>query len=142
MSPFFRRFERVIRYIVVGGGVTLFYTLVTVALISGHVIADPTAASVVASLITLPLSFLAHRRFTYVDATRERGQWERFAVVAASNFLINVGLMKGVDTWQWPYWTALALGWVVVPILNYTINAVWVFRINSLLSIRRYDETP
>ena len=140
MIEFVRRFERLIRYVIVGGGVTLFYTALTVALITSDMVADPTLASAVASIATLPLSFLVHRRFTYVDAAHVGGQWERFAIIAASNFAINVGLMKGAGAWHWPYWTALALGWVVVPAVNYTINAVWVFRTKTFLSVSRDDK--
>lgn len=139
MMPLIRRFERVLRYVAVGGAVTLFYTLLVAVLVTGRVVGDPVAASVLASLVTLPISFLVHRRFTYADTAPAAGQWERFLVIAASNFAINVGLMKGAEMWRWPYWTALVLGWMVVPAVNYVINAVWVFRTKSLLSMQRGD---
>jgi putative flippase GtrA len=135
-----RRFERVIRYVLIGGGVTLFYTLLTATLISGGVVGDPTLASAIASFVTLPISFLVHRRFTYVDAARRSGQWERFALIAAANFVINVGAMKGAGAMHLPYWSALAFGWVVVPVVNYTINALWVFRTKTFLSLERSNE--
>jgi putative flippase GtrA len=139
---FVRRFERVIRYVLVGGGVTLFYTLVTATLISGKIIADPTLASAIASVVTLPISFLVHRRFTYADTKREQGQWERFALIAVANFVVNVGAMKAADAMHFPYWSALAFGWVVVPVVNYAINVLWVFRSKTFLSLGRRGEQP
>ncbi len=134
---FLRRFERVIRYVIVGGGVTLFYTLLTVGLLSGHVVDDPTLASAIASLVTLPISFLVHRAITYADVATERAQWTRFAIIAVSNFALNTGLMKVVDLLRWPYWIALIIGWVLIPLVNYTINALWVFRAKTFLGLHR-----
>lgn len=139
MMPLIRRFERVLRYLAVGGAVTLFYTLLVAALVTGRIVSDAVSASVAASVVTLPISFLVHRRVTYADTAPAVGQWARFLVIAASNFAINVGLMKGAEIWRWPYWTALVLGWVVVPAVNYVINAVWVFRTKSLLSMQQSD---
>ena len=136
----FRRCERVIRYILVGGGVTLFYSLVTVGLVSGHVCNDPTLASAIAQLVTFPLSFLAHRTFTYADVAPDAAQWQRFAVIAASNFVITTSVMKSVDLLGWPYWIALIVGWVLIPFVNYTINAIWVFRARSFLGLSK--QTP
>jgi putative flippase GtrA len=142
IARLYRRFERVVRYIVVGGGVTLFYSLLTVALVSGRLVNDPTAASAMASLISLPLSFLVHRRFTYADAGSDRSQWQRFVTIAASNFAFTVASMKAVDLLHWPYWIGLVAGWVVIPMLNYTINALWVFRTRTFLALDREQSPP
>ena len=136
-TTFLRRFERVIRYVIVGGGVTLFYTFLTVGLLSGHVVDDPTFASAIASLVTLPISFLVHRAITYADVASERAQWTRFAIIAVSNFALNIGLMKAIDLLHWPYWIALIIGWVLIPLVNYTINALWVFRAKTFWGLHR-----
>jgi putative flippase GtrA len=133
----YKRFERVIRYCLVGGVTTLSYTLLTAGFISGHLIADPTLASAIASAIVIPLSFLIHRRITYADVTPERAQWKRYLFIAVSNFVIATGSMKLVSLAGWPYWIALVIGWVVIPIVNYTVNAVWVFQAKRLLSLDR-----
>lgn len=137
MIRLYHRFERVVRYIVVGGGVTIFYSFLTVVLVSGRLVDDPTAASALASVISLPLSFLVHRRFTYADAGSDRSLWQRFAIIAASNLAFTVASMKAVDLLHGPYWIGLVAGWVVIPLLNYTINAVWVFRTRSFLAFDR-----
>ncbi len=130
-----RQFERVIRYLLVGGGVTLFYTLLTIALISWALPSSPTLASAIASLVTLPVSFVVHRRVTYRDVSPEAAQWQRFAFVAAINFALNVGLMGASDRLGISYWAALAAGWILVPVANYVVTAIWVFRAKTLLRL-------
>ena len=133
----FNRFERVIRYGVVGGGVTLFYTLLTVGLYKGHLIGDPTWASAVACIVSQPVSFLSHRMITYADVAPDATQWKRFGIIALSTFAISTGSMKLVDLLGWPFWIALVIGWVLVPVANYVINAIWVFRAKNLLALDR-----
>ena len=43
--------------------------------------------------------------------------------------------MKTVDSLHGPYWIALTFGWIAIPIANYTINALWVFRTKTFLSL-------
>jgi putative flippase GtrA len=131
------RFERVIRYGFVGAGVTLFYTLLTVGLISGHVISDPTLACAFAFVITQPVSYLSHRLITYADVASDRSQWRRFGTIALAGFAVTTGTMKLDVVLGWPYWIALVIGWFLIPVVNYLINAVWVFRAKSLLALDR-----
>jgi putative flippase GtrA len=132
---FARRYERVLRYIVAGGGVTLLYTLTIVSLMSGYVVADPTLASAIASVLTFPVSFLVHRSITYADVVPDAAQWRRFALIAASNFIVATSTMKIVDLWGWPYWVALVTGWILIPLINYAINAIWVFRAKKFFAL-------
>jgi putative flippase GtrA len=136
-----RRFERVIRYLIAGSGVTLFYSLVTILLVSARLVQDPSVASVIASLVTLPVAFFVHRAVTYVDVPFDRAQGARFGVVAVSNLLIAAGAMKAVDLLHGPYGIGLAIGWVLIPLFNYTVNVVWVFRAKTLLSLHRRDNS-
>ena len=133
----FERFERVIRYLLVGGGVTLVYTTLTVALISSGIIPDPTVASACATIVTQPFAFVIHQAITYADVEPEASHWKRFALVAASTFVLTTGTMKLVDSLGWPFWIGLAIGWVVIPVTNYLIGAVWVFRARKLTSMTR-----
>lgn len=133
----FKRFERVIRYIAVGGGVTLFYSALTIGFIKGGIISDPTFASGTSFVLTQPLSFLAHRRFTYADAGEDMRQWQRFGVIALTGFAITIGVMQFVMLLKWPYQIGLIVGWVLIPIANFLINAFWVFRTKKLLMLDR-----
>jgi putative flippase GtrA len=135
LAAMYQRFERVVRYAVVGTGITAVYTGVTAGLIASGAVTSPTMASVIGSLLTLPLSFLVHRRVTYADVEPGGSQFGRFSVLAAANFSLNAGLMTAVHAIGWSYWIALATGWVVVPVVNYGINGLWVFRTKTFLSL-------
>lgn len=123
---------RLIRYGFVGAGLALVYTSLTIMLYRGAVLADPTIASAVAFILTQPVAFLAHRRVTYSDAVQDRAQWKRFGVNAVSGMTISVSAMKAVDLLGKPYWNALMICWVLVPVGNYLINAIWVFRVPNM----------
>jgi putative flippase GtrA len=133
MLALYRRFERVIRYIVVGGGVTAVYTAVAAGLIAVGL--DRVAAAAIGSLVTIPLSFFVHRRITYADAGVDGSQFGRFLITALSSLAINVGLMGVSEMLGWSHWIALAIGWFLVPIANYAINALWVFRTKTFLRL-------
>jgi putative flippase GtrA len=132
-----RRFERVWRYILVGAGVTLVYSLLTAAFITSLVIPEPTLASAAATIITQPFAFLVHRAVTYRDVPPDDRHWKRYAIAALSGFLLNTGIMKLATSLGWPFWVALAIGWVVIPVVNYLAGAIWVFRTARLLSVSR-----
>ena len=138
----YRKFERLIRYGAVGAGVTLFYSLLTTGLIVSRLILDPTTASAVATVVTQPLAFALHRAVTYQDVAHHETHWRRFATVALSSFVLGVGAMKLVDSLGWPFWIALAIGWVIIPVVNYFIGAIWVFRARKLLSLAPSPSLP
>jgi putative flippase GtrA len=131
----YRRFERVIRYVVVGGAVTAFYTALTAGLYLSRLVGDPAIASAIACLTTLPISFFAHKSITYADVEHEPFQWRRFTVLGISSFIFSTGSVKAVDLMHGPLWIGLAVGFVLVPLANYTINAIWVFRTKRFLAL-------
>jgi putative flippase GtrA len=137
-----QRNERVIRYLAVGAGVTLVYSLLTAGLFERHVVEDQTLASAIASVISIPISFLVHRRITYADAPYDRSHWNRFGIIALTNFVIATGSMKLSDLLGWPFWIALIVGWVLIPAANYTINAIWVFRTKEFLALDKPGASP
>ena len=137
LLDFLRRYERVWRFLLVGGAMTLLYSALTAGLILGRLVEDRTLASLCASFATIPLSFLIHRRVTYRDTRYQRSQWLRFGVIALTNLAINMGAMKGSEMLHRPFWAALIVGWVLVPVVNYLLNAIWVFRTRTLLSLDR-----
>ena len=132
-----KRFERVIRYGFVGVGVTFFYTLITVGLLKGRVVTDPTLATAIASVVTLPVSFLAHRSITFSDVAPHRAQWARFGVLASLNFVVCTGSMKIVDLCGGPFWIGLIIGYVVVPVSNYAVKSLWVFRTKTFFAVEK-----
>jgi len=130
--------NRALRYILVGGSLTLAYTLATALLIQTGVCGTPTLASAVASLGLIPFSYGAHRTWTYPDsrAAASRGsEVLRFLQVYAFTFMANVGLMALSGALGLPYWVALVTGWVVIPVMNFILNGVLVFKPASLMTV-------
>lgn len=133
--PFQRRFERVIRYVLVGGGVTAFYTTMAVCIFKGGLVGDATVASTIAYVATQPVAFLIHKRLTFPDATHAGSQWPRYCVMALAGLAITAGSMKAISVLGLSFWLGLLIGWVCIPIANFFISAVWVFRPREILSI-------
>ncbi len=133
----FRRFERVVRYGGVGAAMALLYSGLTAGLVMSRIIAWPIGASLAASLVVIPISFLTHRAITYRDTTYAPVQWLRFSVIAAATLAINVGLVALAGPLHAPYWAALVVGWFVVPLATYFINGLWVFRTRRLFAVDR-----
>jgi putative flippase GtrA len=129
------RYGRLIRFVLVGGGVTLIYTLLTAGLIMGPLAGHRVWASAAASVVTIPISFLVHRRITYADTPRHTGQSTRFTLIALANLLVNTGNMTLSAELHWPFWTALMAGWVIVPMVNFALNTLWVFRAARFLGL-------
>ena len=136
MAALWKRYERLIRFVLVGGGVTVLYSGITLVLTVGHIAESRVWASAIASLIVIPLSFLAHRRVTYKDTAHTYGQFLRFGVIAAVNFSVNIGLMLSSELLGLSIWAALVIGWILVPSINFTINTIWVFRAKRFLGLR------
>lgn len=135
MSAAFAKYSRLLRYIVVGGGVALVYSTLTSVLMLARLVSDPTLASAIATLLTQPVAFLAHRQVTYADVGHERQQLSRFAVVAISSLVAGVGIMKTVDLLHGPFWVALVIGWFLIPVINFIVSSLWVFRVRKLLTV-------
>lgn len=133
----FIRFERLIRYCLVGAGLALFYSLLTAALYETRIISDPTLAGGVAFIATQPLAFLAHSRITYPDVTSGPSHGIRFGVAALAGFFVAICSIKLVTFAHWPYWAGLVIGWFLVPMVNYLVNAAWVFRARTFFALRK-----
>ena len=138
----FLRFERLLRYLLAGLGITVFYSAFVTILVLGGIVDSPTLAAVIASLATAPVSYAIHSRITYPDVRHNRGGVLRFAVITIASFIVVTVSMKIVTEAGLPFWVGLMIGWFVVPVVTYLINTVWVFRAKSLFRVSRSDKHP
>jgi putative flippase GtrA len=121
--------RRVARYGGVGLAVSLFYTFAVIACVHFWPPLGPTLASVIAFIVTLPISYFAHRNISFFDAQRDGFQPLRFAVTTAASFVLAVGGMywiteiAGRDFLIGIVWT-----WLVIPAVNFAVYLLWVFR--------------
>jgi putative flippase GtrA len=132
-----RRFDRLIVYGAVGIGIAVVQMALTALLTKETPIGDASLASVAASAVTIPLSFFVHKRTTYADVAHEKLRSARFLLTAASSILVAAGTIKIVQMLGGPLSLAIVLGSALVPIGNYAVNTLWVFRAKSFFSTRQ-----
>jgi putative flippase GtrA len=118
---------RAIRFGCVGVASGLVYGAVTALLVSGFGVA-PVAASVAGYCISVPVSFLGHRGFSF----RSHGRWTaealRFAVTQALNIGVTVLAMRGATAdFHVSYLWGVAATVVLVPVANFLLMNFWVF---------------
>lgn len=129
----FKRYERLVRYVIVGGGAAVLYGGLVYLFVEYRFLNDAVKASALASIISQPVAYIAHRSVTYRDVTSVSGAPLRYAIIVVSTFSISTGSMFLVTRGGWPYWFAIVIGWFVVPAANFLIGSLWVFRARSLL---------
>ena len=132
----YNRFERLFRYGAVGVAVSIVNTLLTVMFYKTGLIGSPVAAISVSTVITMPVSFLWHRRVTYTDAVRDDRQWVRFFLLSMSSLAFGAASMKLAVFMVWPYWAGLLVAWFVIPTANFLVNALYVFRVSDLFVVK------
>src|SRR5262249_40644319 len=130
-----RRIERLIRYGIAGAATTLVYTGLALLLHRPAILSEATLASAVAFLATPPLAFLLHKRISFPHPDRDGVYLLRFLVVAAAGFATTVLTMAMIDQAGWPFLSGLVIGWIVVPLVGFLVNAMWVFRVRHAAKI-------
>ena len=130
--------NRALRYVIVGGTLTLAYSLATALLIRSGLCLNQTLASAIASVAIIPFSYTAHRKWTYPDSQSGASTFvevTRFLQVYVFTIIANVGLMALAGELALPYWVALVTGWVVIPVMNFILNGLLVFKPASLIKV-------
>jgi putative flippase GtrA len=127
-APFGRLLAKLVRFGIVGVLSGAIYAVVTALLIS-ELHAGPVVASVVGYCVSVPASFLGHRRFSF----RSQGRWtveaQRFVLTQALNIAVTAGSMYAATAWLGAHY-----GWgmfaavIFVPIANFVVMNLWVFR--------------
>jgi len=122
-------FRRLLRYGCVGVGVSVFYSLLVVACVIPPLAVDPTLASAVAFVVTLPAGWFAHRGFSFADRPRDRFQPIRFAAATGLSFVAAVSGMYWIThVAGHSYLLGIAWNWMVIPATNFMLYLLWVFR--------------
>ncbi len=129
--------ERLIRYVAVGIGAAALYGGIVAFLLERDILWNAVLASAIASLVSQPVAFFAHRAITYRDAKKSAGAGGRFIVLALSTFILSTGSMYMVTERGWSYWIALVICWFLVPAANFVIGCLWVFKPESMFRIGR-----
>lgn len=121
--------RRMLRYGGVGLAISVFYSLAVIAFVRLLHPISPTMASIVAFVVTLPLSYLAHGRISFGDRPYDAFQPLRFAFSTVTSFAVAVGGMYWIaDVMGYNYLLGIAWNWMIIPAMNFTTYMFWVFR--------------
>ena len=130
--------RRVGRYGGVGLAVSLFYSLVVIACVHFWPPLGPTLASVIGFIVTVPIAYLAHRNISFFDSRRDAFQPLRFAVTTAASFVLAVGGMYWITAIAGRnFLLGIAWNWLIIPLVNFVIYMLWVFRTAQTARLRR-----
>jgi len=89
---------------------------------------DPVTANFPAFATAVLVSYAGNRLWTFGAAGRHRVLLPRFAAVAVAGFLLNHLLLSlMVDRFGIDYRQALPVVVLVVPLLSFLLNRIWVF---------------
>lgn len=119
---------KITRFGFVGVASGTIYALVTWLLVALAGV-SPVPASIGGYCASVPMSFLGHRQFSF----RSNGHWTveatRFAVSQAVNIAVTAGSMAAaVRIAQGAWWWGMVAAVVLVPIANFAVMNLWVFR--------------
>lgn len=131
---------RTLRFAVVGVGTAAFYALLFFVFRDLGVPA--TAASLIALGIAVVTQYFAHSLFTFRSAVAERGQIARFFATVATGALVSVLVTEIlVPGARLPEWVGVAVVVFGLPVTNFIIFRLWVFRdVDSRLAGREGAE--
>ena len=122
------RLARLARYGVTGAGSTLTHVGVLLLLVEGlH--ADPVAASAVGFVASIVVSYTLQRYWVFRSAQSHLAAGAKFLTVTAVAFGVNTSaLALGTEVLALPYQPVQLVALVLIPIVNYGLNAAWTFR--------------
>lgn len=120
--------RRIGRYGCVGLAVSAFYSIAVILGVQVLAVV-PTAASLLAFALTLPVGYLMHSRVTFADRRSGALQPMRFALSNVSSFVVTIGGMYWITAVNHDsYLLSIAWNYILIPAINFLLYVVWVFR--------------
>jgi putative flippase GtrA len=120
--------RRFLRYGVVGLLGTAVHFVSTIALVE-LVGLDPVVASICGFLAAVGMQFALNRSWVFASRVPLAPGLVRYLGVSLLGFALNVAIMAIVTRWlELDYRIGLALVVLVLPAVNYVLNARWTFR--------------
>lgn len=132
----FHPIERIVRYGISGGLVSLLFSMGVVGFVHILPAIGPVGATVLAFCVVQPIGYAIHRAFTFPDtdpvATGGRARLGRFIVTNLGSIVVAAGDMALVtDVLHASYVWGIALNWVLVPCTSFVFYRFWVFEVRS-----------
>jgi putative flippase GtrA len=116
------------RYGVVGVIGTILHFALTVAQVEWLAL-DPVLASAIAFVVVLLVSYALNHTWTFAASVAPLAGLARYSAVTIVSFALNLTIMAVVTkVLHWDYRIGLVLIVLVIPAINFTLNARWTFR--------------
>ena len=123
----------IIKYCLVGLGGYLVYLLLMIGMVEVLNL-DPVLASFLSFIPSLIISYTLSRNWVFSSSRNHRAALSRYLVVIGISLILNVTIMYITTHWlDWWYIYSQILVVVVVPINNYSLNYLWVFKEKNLI---------
>lgn len=120
--------DRILRFLIVGGGTSLGYVSL-VALLVDVIGIRAVVSAAFAYLVMLPVSFLAHKLFTFQSRRRTLPESIRFLAMHVLTACICGAVMWfATAVFASSHWIGSAITVVVAPAVNFILLEFWVFR--------------
>ena len=94
---------------------------------------DPVLASFLSFIPVLIISYIFSRNWVFYSKHNHRSTFTRYLVVVGIGMMLNVTIMYIMTHWfDWWYLYSQILVALVVPVNNYSLNLLWVFKDKNL----------
>lgn len=126
---FFPLFKQLVRFGIVGlCAASVHFSIVTV-LVEHHVL-EPLIANIFAFFISFQVSYWGHRSWTFNGTTAlHRVAFPKLLLVCSLGLVANETLFYFfLNVLHFPYQVALVLVLMILPLINFTVGKVWVFK--------------
>jgi putative flippase GtrA len=125
-----------VRFLIVGGGTSLGYVLTVAFLVEVIGVGDVLSAAM-AYLAMLPVSFVAHKVFTYESQNKALPESIRFAVMHGLTACICGTIMWFATGFlDATHWVGSAITVVTAPAINFVMLEFWVFKKRNAGDVR------
>jgi putative flippase GtrA len=119
---------QVLRYFGAGLLVSLGYTITVVLMVEVFGWSNPSIANAVSFILWTPVSYFAHKMFTFRDSQNTAESAVKFFVIFLAKLATSVLVIEATTRFlSHHYFVGLLLNWVVIPLVTFVLLKFWVF---------------
>lgn len=118
---------KIVRYFIAGVATSLGYTITVVIMVEWGWL-QPAAASAASFLLWTPVSYIAHRDFTFCFDGANPAAGLKFVVMFLLKFAASGLVVAAAIVLNFHYIVGVLMNWVVLPLITYFVLKLWVFQ--------------